>query len=166
MESGYPLWYSHVTQNYIYLDLRHLRSSQVRIDGLRFQSKHMVSPRPSHFQPNVSVEYSIEESSYPTVMNYSPTTISVHYNDGSCFSKNPNKIFECHCNADLAGKWNPVLMKLRTIMYQACRLQEFYVPRFKCTPNLMCRSLESATRQSLLSVEHHAYVRIVEPKSS
>ena len=166
LEAGYPSWYAHVTQNNIYVALRYLCSSQLRIDGLYFQSKHMVSPRPSHFQPNVSDEYSIEESSHPTTLNYLPTTISAQYSVGSCFSPNPNKIFECHCNANLAGKWNLVLMRLRTIIYQACRLQELNVPRFKCTPNFMCWSLELASRQSLLSVKHHAYVRIVEPKSS
>ena len=47
-----------------------LRSSRLRIDGLYVQSKHLVSSMPSHFQPNVSDEYLIEEFSYPTALNY------------------------------------------------------------------------------------------------
>ncbi len=37
---------------------------------LYFQSKHMTSPMSSHFQPNVSDEYSTEEFSHPTALNY------------------------------------------------------------------------------------------------
>ena len=46
---------------------------------LYFQSKLMTSPMPSHFQPNISDDCSIEESNYPTAMNYSPTTIYVQW---------------------------------------------------------------------------------------
>ena len=37
---------------------------------LYLQSKHMTSPLSSHFQPNVSDEYSTEEFSHPTTLNY------------------------------------------------------------------------------------------------
>jgi len=36
---------------------------------LYLQSKHMTSPLSSHFQPNVSGEYSTEEFSHPTALN-------------------------------------------------------------------------------------------------
>ena len=37
---------------------------------LYFPSKHMTSPMSSHFQPNVSDEYSTEEFSHQTALNY------------------------------------------------------------------------------------------------
>ena len=46
---------------------------------LYLQSKHMTSPMPSHFQTNVSDKYSIEETCYPTALNYLPTNIYVQW---------------------------------------------------------------------------------------
>ena len=109
-ELWYPLWYPHVTQNYMYVALWHSYVPAVL--------ELMVCM----FSPNTW---------YPQCqLTFNPT-----------FLMN-------------------IQLKNSALMYQACWPEEL-----KCTPNLMCWSLEFATQRTLPSVEHRAHLRIVEPRA-
>ena len=140
---------------------------------LYLQSKHMTSPLSSHFQPNVSDEYSTEEFSHPTALNYcqgpslfstmmevSSTQIQARYLSAIVFSVqiasqrfSPGIPFEISHDSNL--------------MYQACFSKRISVSlELNCTQNLNVMAPESPMQRSLLSVELCMNLRLIEPKSS
>ena len=161
---------------------------------LYFQSKHMTSPMSSHFQPNVSHEYSTEEFSHPTALNYcqrpslfstvmkvasiqiqtrvlsaivfSVQIASQRFSPGIPFEISHDSILQIACQQFSPGI--PFEISLDSnLMYQACFSKRISVSlELSCTQNLNVMAPKSPMQRSLLSAEHHMNLSIVEPKRS
>jgi hypothetical protein len=133
----------------------------------------MTSPLSSHFQPNVSDEYSTEEFSHPSTLNYfqGPSLFSSVMEVASIQiqSRYFNAIvFSVQIASQQFSPGIPFEISLDSIlMYQACFFKRISVSmELNCTQNLNVIAPESPMQRSLLSVEHRMNLRVVEPKSS
>ncbi len=145
------------------------------------QNIHMTSPMSSHFQPNVSDEYSTEEFSHPTALNYcqrpslfstvmrvASLQIQTRFLSTIVFSVqiasqrfSPSIPFEISHDSILQIASQRFLPSIpfeishdSNLMYQAYFSQRISVHlELNCTQNLYVMALELPTQQYLLLVE-------------
>ncbi len=138
---------------------------------LHFQSKHMTSPMSSHFQPNVSDEYSTEEFSHPTALNYCqrPSLFSTVMGVASLQTRTrllSTIVFSIQIASQRFSPGIPFEISHESILqiarYFSKRISVYL--ELNCTQNLNVMAPKSPMQQSLLSVERCMSLRKVEPK--
>jgi hypothetical protein len=136
----------------------------------------MTFPLSSQFQPNVSDEYSTEEFSHPTALNYCqrPSLFSTVMGVAS-FQIQTRLLSTIVFSIQIASQqFSPGIpfeishdSILQIASQQFCFSKRISMsPELNCTQNLNVLAPKSPMQRSLLSVEHHINLRIVEPKSS
>jgi hypothetical protein len=137
------------------------------------QNIHMTSPMSSHFQPNVSGEYSNEEFSHPTALNYCqrPHLFSTEMEVASLQIQTRFLVPLSSHSKSPVRDFRPV-SPFRFHMTQYYKSPAVSPKRIlvslelNCTQNLNVMAPESPMQRSLLSVERRMNFRLVEPMSS
>jgi hypothetical protein len=127
----------------------------------------------SHFQPNVSHEYSTEEFSHPTALNYCqrPSLFSTVMKVASIQIQTrvlSAIVFSVQIASQRFSPGIPFKISHDSILQIASRFSKRISVSLElnCTQNLNVMAPKSPMQRSLLSVENHMNLRIVEPKSS